>query len=239
MMAAVQVAVRQTFDKGIAAGQLGQQGGGIRPPGDSLGHLDGKLIGQAQHGQKLLLHRRQRIDHGGGEQVVDVGAFVRQGAAVLQRLQAQVDGGEPALGSEQQLFHVRVGKLAPAAADISAQPGFVQPQLLGAENAHPAAQLHQLVFPRMAVAGGDDDMHVLRQAQCPLYQKNSAAGILQQMEVIKEDIAGIRPGQCVVQIVDQHGGCGGILGAVVALQHIVPGAVKGVLHALPKDGQAV
>ena len=89
---AVQVAVRQALDKGIAAGQFSQQVGGIVPPGNKAAHLNGKLIGQPQYGQKLLLHRRQRADHRGGEQAVNVGAGVRERAAVLQGLQAQING---------------------------------------------------------------------------------------------------------------------------------------------------
>ena len=72
-----------------------------------------------------------------------------------------------------------------------------------------------------------------------MQDKDLRAAILQQVEIIKEDIAGIRPGQCMAQVVHQHGDGGGIAGAVVPAQHIEPGMGKGVLYALPKDGQAV
>ena len=91
----------------------------------------------------------------------------------------------------------------------------------------------------MAVAAGDDQVYILRQALRPLQEKDLRAAILQQVEIVEEDIAGIRPGQCMAQVIHQHGGGGGIAGAVVPAQHIEPGMGKGVLHALPKDGQAV
>ena len=86
MVAAVAVTVRQALDEGVAAGQFCQQGRGVASAGDGLGHFHGELVSHPQHGQKFLLNRRQRVDHGGGEQGGDVGIFARQRAPLRQRL---------------------------------------------------------------------------------------------------------------------------------------------------------
>ena len=239
MVAAVAVTVRQALDEGVAAGQFRQQGRGVASAGDGLGHFHGELVSHPQHGQKFLLNRRQRVDHGGGEQGGDVGIFARQRAPLRQRLQAQVNRRDPALGVVQKVLQLLFGEVGPAAAHVDGQVGLIQPKLLGRELVQPVPQTNALFLGENPVPAGHDQVYVARQVHGRAAQKLGRRAVVQQVKVVHKNVAFIRPGQLAAHIVQNQGGLGGVLRASVLVQNIQPGMGKGALDALPEKGQGI
>lgn len=132
-MEAIGRTIRQTRDKGVLLSQHGEDLRRIRIPCDTLRHLDGKLIGKAHYRQKLPLLFRQRIDHSGGKSGVDVGIPAGQHAALGEGAQVQIYGREPALTGIEKAFHLRIGKLCPAAVGINRKLRMVEAQLFHAD----------------------------------------------------------------------------------------------------------
>ena len=122
---------------------------------------------------------------------------------------------------------------------VDGQLGMVQAELLHAHLIHPAAQAQQRLAGQKAVAAGDDQVGILRQAVGQHADEIGDAAIRQQVEVVNEDVAGALAGQNMAQIVRQQTGTGGVGGAVVVPQQVEPRPGKGVLHALPEDGDVV
>ena len=208
MVAAVAVTVRQALHEGVAAGQLRQQGGGIASAGDGLGHFNRELIGQPHHGQKFLLGRGQRVDHGGGEQGVNVGIFARQRAPLGQRLQVQVNRQDPALRVVQKVLQFLLGEIGPAAVHVDGQVGLIQPKLLGRELVQPVPQANALPLGEDPVPAGDDQVNVARHMHGGAAEKLGHGAAAQQVEVVHKNVAFVRPGQLAVQIVQNQGGPG-------------------------------
>ena len=117
-MEAIGRAVRQARDKGVLLSQHGEYLSRILIACDTLSHLHSKFVGKSHDRQKLPLFFRQRIDHGGGKSGVDVGIAAGQHAALGERSQIQVHGGEPALAGIEETFDLRFGKLRAAAVGI-------------------------------------------------------------------------------------------------------------------------
>ena len=94
---AIGSAVRQVRDKGVLLRQRRENLPRVPVACDALRHFDGEFIGKPHDRQKLPLRFRQRIDHGGGKGGVNVGMAAGQYAALGERAQIQINGGEPPL----------------------------------------------------------------------------------------------------------------------------------------------
>ena len=153
-------AIRQACDKGVLLGQHGEKLLRVRIACDSLCHFDGKLVGKSHDGEKLPLFFRQRIDHGSGEGGIDVGMAAGQHAALGERAQIQIYGGEPALAGIEKAFDLRIGKLRAAAMGIDGKLRMVEAELLCADLIASCPQPHHLRRGQKAVAACNDQMHV-------------------------------------------------------------------------------
>ena len=157
---AIGSAVRQARDKGVLLRQCREDLPRVPIACDILRHFDGKFIGKPHDRQKLPLRFRQRIDHGGGKGGVDVGMAAGQYAALGERAQIQINGGEPPLAGIEKALHLRVGKLCAAAVGIDGQLGVVKAQLLRADLIHFCPQPHRLRGGQKTVPAGNDQMHI-------------------------------------------------------------------------------
>ena len=143
----------------------------------------------------LLLPLRQRLDHGGGEHGENIGIAFGQRPMLGERPQVQVDGGEPALRGGQKRGQLRLGQRGAAAAGIDGQLLAAKPELLRADPVQADAQTQLRVGWQKAVAPGNDEVDVFRQAVCKRAQEICDARIGQQVKVVEEEIARLRPGQ--------------------------------------------
>lgn len=194
VMKAIGHAIRQTRDKGVLLGQHGEDLRRIRIPCDILRHFDGKLIGKAHYRQKLPLPFRQRINHSGGKSSVDVGISAGQHAALGEGTQIQIHGREPALAGIEKAFHLRIGKVCPAAVGINCKLRMVEAQLFHADLIYLAPQPHRFRSGQKAVTACNDHMHICRQPICQHAKEQRCALVRQQMKIVNKDITGgIRP----------------------------------------------
>ena len=232
-------AVRQPRDKGVLLGQQGEDLPRVRVTGDTLGHLNGKFIGQSHDRQKLPLLFRQRIDHGGGEGGVDVGVAAGQYAALGERPQIQVHGGEPALAGIEEALHLCVGKLRAAAVGVDGKLCVVQAQLLRADLIDLGPQPHRLRRGQEAVAACNDQMDVCGQPVCQHTEEQGGALVRQQVEIVDKEMAGGLARQRVAEAVRQQPAARCVRGAGILPQETKAGAGKRLLHAFPEDRKVI
>ena len=232
-------AIRQACDKGVLLGQHGEKLLRVRIACDSLCHFDGKLVGKSHDGEKLPLLFRRRIDHGSGEGGIDVGMAAGQHAALGERAQIQIYGGEPALAGIEKAFDLRIGKLRAAAMGIDGKLRMVEAELLCADLIYSGAQPYRLCGRQKAVAAGDDQMHIDGQTVCEHTEKQRSALVRQQVEIVDKEVAGRFARQRVAEIVHQQPAARGVRGAGVFPQEGEARAGESILHAFPEDGQIV
>ena len=102
-----------------------------------------------------------------------------------------------------------------------------------------------MLYEDHAVAGlfqvpaGHQQMHVARQTVGQRAEKAGDPVIRQQMKVVKKHIAGHFPAQYVAQVIRQKARSSRVCRTVVIPQEIKPRIGKGILYALPEDGQIV
>ena len=239
MVEAIGAAVGQVGDESVLPGEGGQDLLCVLVPGDFSGHIHGELISQAHHRQEFPLAGGQGVDHGGGEHGINVRAAVGQGPPLGQSAQVQIDGGEPPLAGIEQGLDLRLRELGPASVGIDGQLRVVQPQLVRADETQPPPQADGLLRGEEAVPAGHDQVDGLGQPVGQGTQKGGGSAIGEQMEVVDEDVPGDLPGKGPAQVVRQQTGPGVVGGAGAVGQKAQPGVDKGVLHALPEDGQVV
>ena len=99
------------------------------------------------------------------------------------------------------------------------------------------AQTQLRVGWQKAVAPGNDEVDVFRQAVCKRAQEICDARIGQQVKIVEEEIARLRPGQPAAQAVRQQPCARGIDRTVVVTQEREPGVGKGLLRASPENGK--
>ena len=157
---AIGSAVLQARDKGVLLRQRREDLPRVPIACDILRHFDGKFIGKPHDRQKRPLLFRQRIDHGGGKGGVDVGMAAGQHAALGERAQIQINGGEPPLAGIEKAFHLRVGKLRAATVGIDGKLRMVQAQLVRADLIHFGPKPHRLRSGQETVPAGNDQMHI-------------------------------------------------------------------------------
>lgn len=197
-------AVRKKAGKGVLRSQRAQQLLRFRLFGDKARHFRREFIGKTEHGQKFLCALRQRVKHGGREHGVDIRISVGQRSALGQRAQIEVDGGEPALRGGQKRGQLRLGQRGAAAAGIDGQLLAGQAgSMLRADPVQADAQTQLRVGRQKAVAPGNDEVDVFRQAVCKRAQEIRDARIGQQVKIVEEEIARLRPGQPAAQAVRQ------------------------------------
>ena len=230
-------AVRKKAGKGVLRSQRAQQLLRFRLFGDKARHFRREFIGKTEHGQKFPCALRQRVKHGGREHGVDIRISAGQRSALGQRAQIEVDGGEPALRGGQKRGQLRLGQRGAAAAGIDGQLLAAKPELLRADPVQADAQTQLRVGRQKAVAPGNDEVDVFRQAVCKRAQEIRDARIGQQVKVVEEEIARLRPGQPAAQAVRQKPCARGIDRAVVVTQEREPGVGKGLLRASPENGK--
>ena len=115
----------------------------------------------------------------------------------------------------------------------------VEAQLLGAHGVEPAAKAQDLLRGQEAVAACDDQVNVFRQAVRQRAEKGGHTVVGQEVKVVDENIAGPLARERVAEIVRQEASARGVVGAGVGAQKVEPRVGKGLLHALPEDGQIV
>ena len=239
VMKAIGHAIRQTRDKGVLLGQHGEDLRRIRIPCDILRHFDGKLIGKAHYRQKLPLPFRQRIDHSGGKSSVDVRVSAGQHAALGEGTQVQIYGREPALAGIEKAFHLRIGKLCPAAVGINCKLRMVEAQLFHADLIYLAPQPHRFRSGQKAVTACNDHMHICRQPICQHAKEQRCALVRQQMKIVNKDITGGFARQHMAEIVHQQPAACRVRWAGILAQEGEPCAGKRLLYALPENRKVV
>ena len=239
VMEAIGHAIRQTRDEGVLLGQHGKDLRRVRIPCDTLRHFDGKLIGKTHYRQKLPLLFRKRIDHSGGKSGVDIGVPAGQHAALGEGAQVQIHGREPALAGIEKAFHLRIGKLCPAAVGINRKLCMVEAQLFHANLIYLAPQPHRLRGGQKAVAACNDHMHIGRQPICQHAKEQGGTLVRQQMKIVNEDVTGGFARQHVAEIVHQQPAACRVRWAGILPQEGEPCAGKRLLYALPENRKVV
>ena len=115
----------------------------------------------------------------------------------------------------------------------------VEAQLLGAHGVEPAAKAQNLLRGQEAVAACDDQVNVFGQAVRQRAEEGGHAVIGQEVKIVDENIAGPLARERVAEIVRQEASACGVVGAGVGAKKVEPRVEKGLLHALPEDGQIV
>ena len=236
---AIGSAVLQARDKGVLLRQRRENLPRVPIAYDILRHFDGEFIGKPHDCQKRPLLFRQRIDHGGGKGGVDVGMAAGQYAALGERAQIQINGGEPPLTGIEKAFHLRVGKLCAAAVGIDGQLGVVKAQLLRADLIHFGPKPHRLRGEQKTIPACNDQMYICGQAVCQHTEEQRGALVGQQVKIVDEEIAGRLICQRMTEIVHQQSAARGVRGAGIVAQNVKPGPGKRLLYAFPEDGEVV
>ena len=232
-------AVRQARDKGVLRSQHGENLPSVRVACDTLRHFDGKFIGKSHDRQKLPLFFRQRIDHGGGKGGIDVGIAAGQHAALRERSQIQVHGGEPALAGIEEAFDLRVGKLRAAAVGIDGKLRMVQAQLLRANLIGLCPQPHRLRSGHKTVPAGDDQMHIDGQPVCQHTEEGRGTSVRQQMKIVNENVAGCFSRQLMAEVIHHQSAARCVRGARIFPQEGEARAGKRLLYAFPEDRKVI
>ena len=236
---AIGSAVLQARDKGVLLRQRREDLPRVPIACDILRHFDGEFIGKPHDRQKRPLRFRQRIDHGGGKGGVDVGMAAGQYAALGERAQIQINGGEPPLAGIEKALHLRVGKLCAAAVGIDGQLGVVKAQLLRADLIHFGPKPHRLRGGQKTIPACNDQMYICGQAVCQHTEEQRGALVGQQVKIVDEEIAGRLNCQRMAEIVHQQSAASGVCRTGIVPQNVKPGPGKRLLYAFPEDGEVV
>ena len=111
-----------------------------------------------------------------------------QYAALGERPQIQIHGGEPALAGIEKALHLRVGKLRAAAVGIDGQLRVIQPQLFRADPVDPISQPKELRGGEKTVTACNDQMRVAGQTPRQRAEKTGNTVIRQQVKAIDKQI---------------------------------------------------
>ena len=236
---AIGSAVRQARDKGVLLRQRREDLPRVPIACDILRHFDGEFIGKPHDRQKRPLLFRQRIDHGGGKGGVDVGMAAGQHAALGERAQIQINGGEPPLAGIEKAFHLRVGKLRAAAVGIDGQLRVVKAQLLRADLIHFGPKPHRLRGEQKTIPACNDQMYICGQVVCQHTEEQRGALVGQQVKIVDENAAWDFARQRMAEIVHQQSAASGVCRTGIVPQNVKPGPGKRLLYAFPEDGEVV